>query len=366
MEPLRVLIVDDSTLYRKFIKDALTPLQGVEVAGVASNGRDALLRISLLHPDIVTLDVEMPGMSGIEVLSNLKDNGFDGAVIMLSSFTQKGTPLTIKALQLGAFDFILKPALTSMDDNLAALRQMFLPMAEALTQRKKINQLLQGKSLVSARSEAAAHRKIVSEQTPVFVKCNGEKMIPQIIAIGVSTGGPKALAEIIPRFPEGLQVPVVVVQHMPEEFTREFAKSLNSKSSLIVKEAEDGEPLRPGTVYIAPGGKQMKVVQAAANKNIQITDDPPENNCKPSVDYCFRSVAKLYGGNAMGVILTGMGRDGAAGSQEMKRHGAKIIAQDEKSSVVFGMPKAVIDTGVVDIVCSLDKMADTIKWNLQG
>lgn len=363
MEPLRLLIVDDVTLHRKFIKDALSPLPGIEVIGMVSSGRDALVRIGLLRPDIVTLDLEMPDMNGLEVLEELRKTGFRGAVIMISNYTSKGAPLTLKALELGAIDFILKPSLPTMEQNLTSLRAMFLPMAEALAQRKKINNLLHGRQREFTSPGPSVHHE-ENGSSPGFTLKRVDAR-PEIIAIGVSTGGPKALMTIMPLFPSTLKVPVLVVQHMPGEFTSEFAKSLDGKCPLVVKEGVEGEPLRPGHVYIAPGGRQMKVVQAAASRIVRVTDDPPENNCRPSVDYCFRSVAKLYGPKALGVIMTGMGRDGAVGARLLKERGARIIAQNKESSVVYGMPKAVIDAGLADCVSSLDTMVDAILENLK-
>ncbi len=358
-----MLIVDDSTLFRKVLKDSLSPLTGIVVEGMVANGRDALLRAASLRPDIITLDVEMPGMNGLEVLSALQEMNFAGAVIMISTHTKKGAPLTVKALELGAFDFIMKPSFASIGENMAALREMFLPMAQAHAQRKKINNLLERVNSFKG-NESLGSQNLVSVSAKLSANEFELKIAPQILAIGVSTGGPRALNKIIPEFSANFKIPVVIVQHMPKEFTAEFARNLNGKSSLTVKEAEDGEALCSGTVYIAPGGRQLKIVQAGSGKIIQITDDQPENNCKPSVDYCFRSLAKLYGNKAIGVILTGMGRDGAVGVQLMKGAGARIIAQDEKTSVVFGMPRAAIDTGGVDVICSLNDMVKEINRHL--
>nr|MBF0222487.1 chemotaxis response regulator protein-glutamate methylesterase [Desulfobulbaceae bacterium] len=361
MEPLRILVVDDSAFSRKIIKDALSPLAEVEIVGMVSNGADALLRVAAVLPDIVTLDVEMPGMNGLEVLSALQETGFAGAVVMLSSHTERGAPFTIKALELGAFDFMLKPSFASIEENFTALRETFLPIAQAVAQRKKINHLLRGGglSLGHRRPEVAQ-----ASRSDSFIGGYKGKAPSQIITIGVSTGGPKALAQIIPKLTAALAVPVVIIQHMPQGFTEEFAKSLNAKSSITVKEAEDGELLLPGTVYVAPGGKQLKVTTRVLDKIFQITDDQPENNCKPSVDYFFRSVAQVYGSRATAVVLTGMGRDGAKGAQLMKSRGAKVIVQDEETSVVFGMPQAVIDLGSADIVSPLQEIANLMCQNL--
>ena len=359
---LRILIVDDSTLMRKIIREALAPLPMVEIVGAVSNGKDALNRAASLKPDVITLDVEMPGMNGIEVLEGLKNVAFGGAVVMLSYHTAAGAPMTIKALELGAFDFILKPALSSIEANIEALQKMFLPISQALRQRKNIKFLLQGGQ---PRGKEDLLTDVLPESSDSAIRSKSLPATVQIVAIGVSTGGPKALIEIIPKLPGDLHVPVVVVQHMPEGFTEEFAKSLDAKSRVRVKEAEDGEKLEPGVVYVAQGGRHMKIGQSFAHKIVTITDEQPENSCRPSVDYCFRSVAKFYGGNSLAVILTGMGKDGTVGAQLMRREGARVIAQDEESSVVFGMPKAVIDAGAADIVSPLHEIANEICRNLR-
>ncbi len=356
MKPLRILIVDDSTVFRKIIKDALSQIPGVEIAGVVTNGKDALLRTEALAPDIITLDIEMPGMNGIEVLIELQKKDFQGAVVMISSHTERGAPLTIEALELGAFDFILKPSLPSLQENFAALREMSRPIIQAIAHRKKISEMLYG-------GESAPR---ITRQPIAVSGENMPKATPQIVAIGVSTGGPKALAEIIPDFPSDFPVPVLIVQHMPKGFTAEFAKSLNAKSQITVKEGEDGEAVRTGTAYIAPGGTHMKISQGASGKIIRITDDPPENNCKPSVDYCFRSVCNIYGKHTLAVVLTGMGRDGTTGSQLLHKSGARIIVQDEATSVVFGMQKEVIDAGAADNIYPLQKISSVISQLVRG
>ena len=357
---LRILIVDDSTLHRKLIKEALGTLPETEIVGYATNGNEALLQAETLQPDVITLDIEMPGMDGIEVLSRLQHRNFEGEVIIVSCHTREGAPLTIKALELGAFDFILKPEHTTLDENLKQLREMMAPMLAAIARRKELKKLLKG---VSVEQEADFDTAAV-ERNEWPTSSSSDKS-SRIIVIGISTGGPKVLREIIPQFPPDLKVPILIIQHMPEGYTSEFAKNLDGISRIAVKEAESGELIQPETVYIAPGGRQLKVGMGTFGRIILITDDPPENNCRPSVDYCFRSVAKLYGAEAIGVVMTGMGSDGAIGSQLLKRCGAKIIVQDEATSVVFGMPKSVIDSGVADMVCPTNQIVNAINLNLR-
>lgn len=361
--PLKVLVVDDTVVYRKIVSDVLAELPDVEVVGVAHNGKIAMAKIASLKPDILTLDIEMPEMNGLEVLAGLKKEAPEVGAIMLSTLTQKGGDMTMKALELGAFDFIPKPQSGTMSENKEAIKNAIAPLLKAFANKKAIKSLLKGKlplskdgvrKIILPASSGAAQR--ISTIPSV------RKQKSEIVAIGISTGGPNALARMMPKIPSGLGVPILIVQHMPPVFTQSLANSLSSKCRIEVKEAVDGEPVKPGTALIAPGGRQMKVVAGADGKNrvVKITDDPPENSCKPSVDYLFRSIAHHYVGRATGVIMTGMGSDGTLGLKLMKRNGATIIAQDEASCVVYGMPKEPVEAGIVDVVAPLDKIADEI------
>lgn len=360
---MRVLVVDDTVVYRKIVSDALAAIPGVEVAGTASNGSIALARIRTLKPDIVTLDVEMPEMNGLEVLEALKKESISVGVIMISSLTIRGGDMTMKALELGAFDFITKPEGGSTDQNMAAIRQSLAPLLKAYADQKEVRDILRNRVVpaphgISSKLPSGAEAASPAQRMAGIAS----KQKAEIIGIGVSTGGPNALARMMPFLPDSLNVPILIVQHMPPLFTQSLANSLNAKCSLRVKEAENGEPILPNIAYIAPGGKQMKAALGAnaTSKIIHITDDPPENHCKPSVDYAFRSLSHHYMGRATGVIMTGMGNDGVLGLRLMKRHGCTVIAQDQASCVVFGMPKEAIDAGVVDIVVPLDRLAEEI------
>jgi two-component system chemotaxis response regulator CheB len=267
----------------------------------------------------------------------------------------------MKALELGAFDFIPKPETGGMEESKAQVRNAIVPMLKAFARRKAVQSILRGHS----RGPGAVASKQAPE-TAVVVRrpavSGGKKNKSEIVGIGISTGGPNALADMLPRIPSDLNVPILIVQHMPPLFTQSLAKSLGPKCSIDVKEADDGEPLRPNTAYIAPGGQQMKVVAGADGKNriIRVTDDPPENSCRPSADYLFRSIAHHYVGRATGVIMTGMGADGTEGLKLMKKNGATVIAQNESTCVVYGMPKEAIDADVVDVIAPLDKIAQEI------
>jgi len=359
---VKVLIVDDTIMYRKIIADVLKTIPNVEVVGTANNGKIALSRIKSLKPDLVTLDVEMPVMNGLETLVAIQQEQLDVECLMFSSLTERGSEVTMKALELGAFDFVLKPDFDGPEKNLLYIQKELSRRLQVFGQQRQLRSLLRGKRPTirdrgAARKPGEATR--ILQQTKARVR-RVEKST--VVAIGVSTGGPNALTTMLPKLPGDLGVPVLIVQHMPPVFTKSLAASLDKKCALEVKEAVNGELIRNNTVYIAPGGTQMKVASGADvhSKIIRITDDPPENNCKPSVDYLFRSVAREYGSKATGVIMTGMGADGKLGLKEMKSAGVVSIAQDADTSVVYGMPKAVAEAGLVDVVAPLDGIAAEI------
>ncbi len=366
---LKVLVVDDTIVYRKIVTDILTEIPEVAVVGAAGNGKVALSRIKSLKPDLLTLDIEMPEMNGLEVLQAIRNERLGVGAIVLSSLTVKGGEMTIKALELGAFDFITKPEGTTQDANRAEIRRALEPLIRAYAHRREISTILQGKGAGPAPVTAGFKAIPAATKPPAGAESVAARMgkiaaqaKAEVVGIGISTGGPNALAEVLPKLPANIDVPVFLVQHMPPNFTHSLAQSLNAKCALTVKEAVDGEFVQNNVVYIAPGGKQMKVTLGvdATKKIVRITDDPPENNCKPSVDYLFRSIAHHYLGRATGVIMTGMGNDGTLGLKLMKRNGALVIAQDEATSVVFGMPKEAIEAGVVDVVVPLGGIPDAI------
>lgn len=362
---LRVLVVDDTVFYRKIVSDVLSEFPGVEVVGSAFNGKVAISKIKSLEPDLLTLDIEMPEMDGIQTLKEMSKVAPEVGAIMLSSLTHEGGAMTMQALELGAFDFIPKPQEDSMDENKKAIKEAIAPMIQAFKRRREIKSILTGKA-----ASAQGKTRPVLEDDSSSEKLVGKgislphrKQKSDIIAIGVSTGGPNALAQMMPKLPHDLGVPILIVQHMPPVFTQSLASSLDTKCELTVREAVDGEPLQSNTALIAPGGKQMKVAAGADGKNriVRITDDPPENSCKPSADYLFRSIAHHYVGRSTGVIMTGMGSDGTLGLKLMKRNGATLIAQNEETCVVYGMPKAPIESGIVDVVAPLEKIAEEIS-----
>ncbi|NCD32521.1 MAG: chemotaxis response regulator protein-glutamate methylesterase [Spartobacteria bacterium] len=369
---IRALVADDSTLFRRVLTDVLNAIPDVEVVGSASNGVQAVEKIKALQPDLVTLDIEMPQMDGIAVLDAL-DHPKDIAVIVVSALTLRGGHLTMRALEKGAFDFITKPETGGLSQSKEAITEALTPRIKALANRLQIRSILRGASgkktvESSSRDETAdVDKPKLSDVASRMSRVYKPSQKPEMVLIGVSTGGPNALAKLIPSLPGTLGVPVLIVQHMPPVFTKSLAQSLASKSALTVVEAENGMTLESNTVYIAPGGLQMKVgVDSLKNKVIQIKDDPPENNCRPAVDYLFRSVAMQFPGRAMAVILTGMGADGTIGLKLLKRGGCFVLGQDEDSCVVYGMPRAAAEAGVVDVVLPLEDIAGRIVSAVHG
>ena len=366
--PLKVLIVDDTIVYRKIVSDVLSDLPDVHVVGSAHNGKAAITKIASLKPDLLTLDIEMPEMNGLEVLEYINDKNLGVSAVILSTLTHEGGEMTMRALDLGAFDFILKPQEGSMAENTEALKKTILPILKAFTRRNEIKHLLRGEISSKERDKEdkrfQGSDQVVQRMQSVAGRLRQKS---EIVAIGVSTGGPRALAEMMPSLPSNLGVPILIVQHMPPMFTMSLAKSLDTKCSFEVKEAKDGETILSNVAFIAPGGKQMKIMAGADGKSrvIRITDDPAENNCKPSVDYLFRSIAHHYVGRATGVIMTGMGSDGLLGLKLMKKNGSTIIAQNDETSVVYGMPKGPIEAGIVDIIAPLDMIASEICYTVR-
>ncbi|MCA9261515.1 MAG: chemotaxis response regulator protein-glutamate methylesterase [Planctomycetales bacterium] len=348
---MRVLVVDDSTLYRKLVRDALAAAPGVEIVGVAADGNSALEKIDQLQPDLVTLDQEMPGLDGLGVLDALRTRPTPPKVVMISSLTAAGAETTAKALRLGAFDFVLKPVGGSVDENRAHLQE-------------GIARVLEAASTTLAQPSGRPPQRVAPPPAPaVSAQYHAP---PKLVAIGVSTGGPAALAELLPRLPGDFPLPIVLVQHMPPVFTRSLADQLNEYSRLHVAEAADGDVCLSGHVYIAPGGRQMRIVPQGTQLVVKITDDPPEKSCRPSVDYLFRSVVDAVGARCLGVIMTGMGDDGADGSRLIKRVGGRVLAQDEASCVVYGMPRRVIEDGLADAIVPLQELPGKIMELSRG
>jgi two-component system chemotaxis response regulator CheB len=362
---IKAFIVDDTVVYRKILTDAISSFPNITVSGTAPSGEIALKKIAVDKPDIVFLDVHMPGMNGIETLKHIKTTSSEIAVVMVSGISSRSTGDTIEALQLGAIDFIRKPDGNDMRKNTEQLHNdinSVLRFFELKMRTRTIHNVP-----VNSNSETTAHKNVTSSfpatSDNISTSVNSAKL-PQsfsIVAIGVSTGGPEALTKLIPKIPEDFPVPIVMVQHMPPLFTKSLADSLTRRSKVKVVEAIENTPLTKGTVYIAPGGNHL-VIRNVNNVMVTgINDEPPENSCRPSVDVLFRSVAAHFGDNGvLAVILTGMGNDGLNGVRTLKRKKCICITQSEQSCVVYGMPRAIDEAGLSDKSLPIDSIAEEI------
>jgi two-component system chemotaxis response regulator CheB len=342
MVPIRILVVDDSVVIRKLLCDTLSSDPELEVVASASDGRIALAKILQLRPDLITLDIEMPVMNGMEALVEVRKLYPKLPVIMFSTLTESGAAATLDALSLGASDYVAKPSSTGGPaGSIESIRSELIPKIKALC--------------------AGPSRKLKSLPSPPAprVRVPLNRRI-EIVAIGTSTGGPNALTEILPRIPKDFPVPIVVVQHMPAIFTRMLAERLASRSAISVEEGSAGVVLSPGHSWIAPGNFHMTIGGPGVNWRLNINQDPPEHSCRPSVDVLFRSVAAVCRANVLGVVMTGMGSDGALGSKCIRDAGGEVIIQDEASSVVWGMPGLVYAAGQADGVYPLDQLAPEI------
>lgn len=374
---MRVLVADDAVLFRRLLGDVLASFPGVEVVGSAANGKIALQKIRDLRPDLLTLDIEMPEMDGLAVLDALGRNGERTVeVIVVSAASRRGGELTMRALEKGAFDFITKPDAASPELSRKTLLEDLAPRIRAVAHRLEVRAILKANSGQDRKQSSPAHAVVATEPlpSPSFLNEVTRRMVrlsnpakPHMVLIGVSTGGPVALTRLLPAIPRDIGVPILIVQHMPPIFTKSLAEALALKCAVRVREAAHGELIEPNTAYIAPGGRQMRLEVGPENRPIvELTDDPPENNCRPAVDYLFRSAAHRFPGQAMAVILTGMGNDGTLGLRLLKRHGCFVIAQDAASCVVYGMPKAAVDAGMADVVLPLDEIAKRIVATVKG
>jgi two-component system chemotaxis response regulator CheB len=361
---IRVLVVDDSAVVRRLLSEVIAEDPALEVAGTAPNGKVALSIFDACHPDAITLDIEMPEMDGIQALVEIRKKNARIPVIMFSSLTERGAAATFEALSHGANDYVTKPANTS---GLAESRQR---IRDDLNSRIKA---LAGRYLgivpisVPTQTASAASASTERQPSPPAVVPPVRPRIPSnmprrvdVLAIGISTGGPNALAVVIPKLPT-LPVPVVIVQHMPPLFTRLLAERLAVQSKNKIVEAQAGMELNPGVIYIAPGNYHMVVETRGTKYVVGTNQDAPENSCRPAADVLFRSVAQVFGQYALGLVMTGMGQDGLRGVRSMREAGARILVQDEPSSVVWGMPGAIAKEGLADKILPLEDIADEIS-----
>jgi len=362
---LKVMVVDDSALYRQLVKNVLRHLPDVEVVGLASTGKEALAKIPELQPHLLTLDVQMPDMNGLELLHAIKKHRMPVKAIMLSSLTAHGAQVTTDALLAGAFDFIQKPNSPDANVNRTVLEALLTEKIKAFHESRNTTMPVHKPVSVSARGvekieDPSSRRAKGFEPTDPTATPGQRTGRIGAVVIGTSTGGPVALREVIPRLPATLGVPVFVVQHMPPNYTKSLAERIGEASQLKVHEAEGGMPVEANQVYVAPGGLHMGVEMQRGKLVLQTSDNPPEHNCRPAVDYTLRSVAKVYSGDLLVVILTGMGRDGAEGCRLIKQLGGSVLAQHPEGCVVYGMPKVVVEENLADRVVPIEKMASWI------
>lgn len=351
LQKLKVLVVDDSPIFRNAISAVLDKEERVTVVGTAADGKKALeyLNSSSPLPDLITLDIEMPNMDGLETLNAVMEinrtRGTDIGVLMISSLTYKGSETTVKALEAGAFDFILKPSGADIDKNMEALRSNLLVKVRYYT-------------IIKTRGHGGRSAAPASAPGPVL----RAGAAVEAVVIGVSTGGPQTLADFLPALCKTVDLPILIVQHMPPIFTETLAKNLTQKCPRPVREAADGDMVELKKIYIAPGGRHM-ILRKNGNGSVRvaINDQPLENGCRPSVDHLFRSASEAYSGNVIAIVLTGMGSDGSRSMPTLRKAGAYVIAQDESTSVVWGMPKSALATGFVDEVVPLTGIPDAVK-----
>lgn len=344
------MVVDDAVVMRKMITEVLERDPQIEIAGTAANGKIALQKIPQINPDLITLDVEMPEMDGIETLKEIRKVYPKLPVIMFSTLTAKGAATTLDALTYGATDYVTKPA------NVGGVSQGIQRLETELVPKIKTH-------CRHLRTDAPPgdHTQFVSRLKPATLPPRtGPKQPVEILAIGTSTGGPNALAAVFKGFPKDFPLPIVIVQHMPPMFTALLAERLHALGSVSFEEGKHGQRLLPGHAYIAPGSKHMEVRREGLQTTLHLHEGPPENSCRPAVDVLFRSVAAVYGAGSLGVILTGMGQDGLRGCQHLREKQAQVLAQDEASSVVWGMPGCVAQAGLADAILPLDRITNEI------
>ena len=384
-DDLKILIVDNDDAHRTFFSKVLAETGGAEVVDTASSGRMAIAKLKQKTVDLVFLAMELPLMDGLETLEKLRDSHPDIGVVILSTSPCENNEKIVKALQMGALDFVSKAGLDVSDGGSMLLRRRLLTLMGLFRARRNANLAKQLQNEYLPVTNTAINHEVRRPVPPSEVPSPGTRPQPErlektiavnrkveLLAMGVSTGGPNALAQVIPLLPVDLGVPVLLVQHMPATLTVSLADSLNRKSALQVREAADGEEILPNMVYLAPGGKHMVAIREKASgnsagcKRIRITSDPPVNSCRPSADVLFRSAAEAFDGRILAVIMTGMGSDGTEGIRELKRNGCYCLAQTEETCVVYGMPRSVIEAGLADEKVPLDHLARRIVELVKG
>ena len=343
MTRIRVLIVDDSVVVRRVLTELLQSDPDIEVAGTAATATIGIQKLGQIAPDIVLLDVEMPEMDGIEAARRMREGWPKLPIVMCSSLTERGADITMRALAAGASDYVAKPTSLAGGGGLESFRKELVAKVRALVGVRGASQVFVASApVVSAFNRGSRSARI------------------EIVAIGSSTGGPNALATVFSALPSDLPVPIVITQHMPPLFTKILADRLTASTQVVVKEAEEGDVLQPGRAYIAPGNFHMKLVPDGTNVALTLDQDPPENSCRPAVDVMFRSVARAFGPGALGVVLTGMGSDGARGAAHIVEAGGAVFVQDAASCVVASMPRSVVQLGMADAELPIERVGQEI------
>lgn len=355
MPRIRVLVVDDAVVMRKLITETLRVDPDLEVVGAAANGRIALQKIPQLNPDILTLDIEMPEMNGLETLRELRKLYPKLPVLMFSTLTQKGAVATIEALSLGASDYITKPAnIGGVGEGVARLQEELIPKIKIHCRHIKPLIGDPARPLIPDSPAPRPAPHLAPKPGPIDIVC-----------IGTSTGGPNALAEVFSGLPANFPTPIVIVQHMPPLFTAMLAERLGANSSVPCHEGAEGMPVESGHAYLAPGGRHMELQRHGTRVVIHLHEGPPENSCRPAVDVLFRSVASIYGASSLGVVMTGMGQDGLRGCEIIREQGGHVVVQDEGSSVVWGMPGYVARAGYAHRILPLKQIATEITHRVR-
>ena len=384
---IRILLVDDSAVIRRLLTDVLSNDPALEVVDSAANGRIALAKLASVKPDIVILDVEMPEMDGLETLTELRKRQPRLPVIMFSSITERGAAVTLEALGLGANDYVTKPSNTgNIATSLQRVRDELIPRIKVFCRQRVAptptptpnptptsiptpatpDRWPAPKTQPATPDRWPAPKTQPKPESPPMAAAPRLRQRVDIVAIGVSTGGPNVLAALLPQLPAHFPVPILIVQHMPPIFTRLLAERLAAQSALTIVEGAAGDVLHPGQVWLAPGGLHMALERQGTQVHLRLNQDAPENSCRPAVDVLFRSVAEVYRSNTLAVILTGMGNDGLKGCEAIRKAGGQIVVQDEASSVVWGMPGFVAKAGLADAQIGLSHLAGEILTRVRA
>ena len=356
MPKIRVLIVDDSVVIRRLLTDELKKDPDIDVVGTAATGKIALAKIQQTPPDVVTMDIEMPEMDGLTAVSEIRKTHPKLPIIMFSTLSQRAAKETLEALSRGANDYVTKPAnVGSASVAMQRVRDELLPKIKTLAKHPSVSQ------------QKPASPASIPSTSSISVSSSVKKdQRIDVVAIGISTGGPNALAEVIPHIPRDCPVPILIVQHMPPVFTKCLAERLSMKANIAIHEGQPGDVLTAGQAWIAPGDYHMVVERKGTQVVLAMNQDPPENSCRPAVDVMFRSVAKVYHANVLCAVLTGMGQDGMRGAEVIREAGGQVLAQDEATSVVWGMPGSVVQAGLAHAVLPLSQIATEIMRKVRA